>query len=63
MKKILKELKSLELWTAILATILVILYGIVAIGTNSIVYYICMVLWIVTSSLNWYTWVLSKRRY
>ena len=63
MKKILKELKSLELWTAILATISAILYGIVAIGTNSIVYYICMVLWAVSSGFDWWIWAVSRRRY
>ena len=63
MKKILKELKSLELWNAIVATILTILYGIVAIGTNSIVYYICMVLWTVSSGFDWWAWAMSRRRY
>lgn len=63
MKKILKELKSLDLWNAILATILVILYGIIAIRTNSITYYICAALWAVTSGLNWRMWTRSRRRY
>ena len=62
MKEILKELKNLKLWTAIIITITAILNVAIAIKTNSIVHYICVIPWGAISGFRWYMWVLSKKK-